>query len=36
MANNNADAKRITVSDGTHYFSYEVPAKAVVSYRWKK
>lgn len=36
LANNNADAKRITVSDGTHYFSYEVPAKAVVSYRWKK
>lgn len=36
LANNNAEAKRITVSDGTHYFSYEVPAKAVVSYRWKK
>ncbi|WP_308760854.1 glycoside hydrolase family 30 beta sandwich domain-containing protein [uncultured Bacteroides sp.] len=36
LANNNADAKRITVSDGIHYFSYEVPAKAVVSYRWKK
>jgi glucosylceramidase len=36
LANNNAETKRITVSDGTHYFSYEVPAKAVVSYRWKK
>ena len=36
LANNNAEDKRITVSDGTHYFSYEVPAKAIISYRWKK
>lgn len=36
VSNNNAEAKQITVSDGNHYFSYEIPAKAVVSCRWKK
>ncbi|MGK6350558.1 glycoside hydrolase family 30 protein [Parapedobacter sp. DT-150] len=35
LLNNTAEAKRITLDDGTNHFSYEVPAKAVVSYRWK-
>ncbi|HMM04845.1 MULTISPECIES: glycoside hydrolase family 30 beta sandwich domain-containing protein [unclassified Dysgonomonas] len=36
LLNELSEAKKITVSDGTNYFSYEVPAKSVVSYRWKK
>lgn len=36
LLNNTAEAKKITLSDGTHHFTYEVPAKAVASYRWKK
>jgi len=35
LLNNNDEAKKITLNDGTNYFSYEVPAKSVVSYRWK-
>ncbi len=36
ILNSTDTAKRITLEDGTHHFAYEVPAKAVVSYRWKK
>ncbi|WP_321333955.1 glycoside hydrolase family 30 beta sandwich domain-containing protein [uncultured Bacteroides sp.] len=36
LLNNTAEVKTITLSDGNHHFAYEVPAKAVVSYRWKK
>ncbi|MBK5195483.1 MAG: glucosylceramidase [Proteiniphilum sp.] len=36
LLNNTAKVKTITLSDGNHHFAYEVPAKAVVSYRWKK
>jgi glucosylceramidase len=36
LLNNTGEAKKITVSDGTNYFGYEIPARAVVSYRWKK
>ncbi len=33
---NKTDArKKISISTGTEYFSYEVPSKSVVSYRWK-
>jgi len=35
LLNNTGESKKITLSDGTHYFSYDVPAKSVVSYRWK-
>lgn len=36
LMNNNTQAKKITIDDGTHNFAYDVPAKSVVSYRWKK
>ncbi|WP_106831364.1 glycoside hydrolase family 30 protein [Parabacteroides pacaensis] len=35
LLNANAEARRITLDDGTHHFTYEVPGKSVVSYRWK-
>jgi glucosylceramidase len=35
LLNNTGEAKKIAISDGKNYFSYEVPAKAVASYRWK-
>lgn len=36
LLNSTDAAKNITLDDGKQHFSYEVPAKAVVSYRWKK
>lgn len=36
LMNNNTQSKKITIDDGTHNFVYEVPAKSIVSYRWKK
>jgi glucosylceramidase len=36
LLNSNAGNKTITLDDGTHHFSYEVPAKSVISYLWKK
>lgn len=36
LLNSSSAAKRITLDDGTHHFSYEVPAESVISYRWKK
>ena len=36
LSNANQEAQRVTVDDGTHYFSFEVPARAAISYRWKK
>lgn len=35
LMNNSNEARRINVSDGERYFSYEVPVKSVVSYQWK-
>ncbi|MGQ1891450.1 glycoside hydrolase family 30 protein [Thermophagus sp. OGC60D27] len=34
--NNKNDKKLITISDGNSHFSYEVPAKAVISCRWNQ
>ena len=34
LLNNTGEKKRITLADDDHHFSYEVPAKSVVSYRW--
>ncbi len=34
LLNNTNEAKRIAIDDGTKHFTYEVPAKSVVSYRW--
>jgi glucosylceramidase len=34
LLNNTDSGKRITLSDDNHHFSYEVPAKSVVSYQW--
>jgi glucosylceramidase len=34
FANKNNAAQEITVEDGTHHFTYAIPAKAVVSMRW--
>lgn len=36
LLNETNDASRITFSDGVNHFSYETPAKSVVSYTWKK
>lgn len=35
LLNNTGASKRITFAQGERHFSYEVPAKSVVSYRWK-
>lgn len=34
LLNNTIEVKKITLSDGSRYFTYDVPAKSVVSYRW--
>ena len=36
LLNSNAANKILTIDDGFHHFSYDVPAKSVVSYRWEK
>ncbi len=36
LLNNTNEAKKISISDGTNNFTYEVPVKSVVSYLWKK
>ena len=36
LLNSNSASKMITLDDGTNHFSYEVPAKSVISYQWKK
>ena len=36
LSNNASDSKKITISDANHHFLYEIPAYAVVSYRWNK
>lgn len=36
LSNGGDTARAITVDDGTHRFTAEVPAKAVASYRWQK
>ncbi|MDR0332860.1 MAG: glucosylceramidase [Dysgonamonadaceae bacterium] len=36
LLNNANEARRITVNDGANNFTYEAPAKSVVSYLWKK
>jgi glucosylceramidase len=34
--NNSAQGKTITIDDGNHHFSHEIPSKSVASYKWKK
>jgi O-Glycosyl hydrolase len=36
LLNSNAANKTITLDDGKNHFSYDVPAKSVISYLWKK
>ncbi|WP_321997695.1 glycoside hydrolase family 30 beta sandwich domain-containing protein [Draconibacterium orientale] len=36
LLNSSSASKMITLDDGTNHFSYEVPAKSVISYQWKK
>lgn len=36
LLNSTAVNKMITLDDGSNHFAYEVPAKSVISYRWKK
>jgi glucosylceramidase len=36
LLNNTSENKKITLEDGTHHFSYEIPSRAVISYQWKK
>lgn len=36
LMNNNEQKQKITFSDGTRHFSYDVPGKSVTSYRWSK
>lgn len=33
--NDLGESKNITISDGKKHFSYEIPAKSIVSYKWK-
>ena len=34
LVNNTSETKKITIDDTSHHFLYEIPAYAVVSYRW--
>lgn len=36
LLNSTAANKVITLDDGKNHFAYDVPAKSVISYRWKK
>jgi glucosylceramidase len=36
LLNNANENKKITLDDGVHHFSYDIPSKSVVSYQWKK
>ena len=36
LLNSTDEIKKITLDDGAHHFSYDVPAKSVISYLWKK
>lgn len=36
LLNSNSSSKKITIDDGTNHFTYDVPPKSVVSYRWNK
>lgn len=36
LSNNSAEVLKLNLTDGTNSFKYDVPAKSVVSYRWKK
>ena len=36
LLNSNAESKKITIAGGAKHFTYEVPAKSVISYLWKK
>ncbi len=36
VLNKNSAAQSLTVADGTHSFKYEVPARSIASFRWKK
>ncbi|MEJ5054137.1 glycoside hydrolase family 30 protein [Sphingobacterium sp. MYb382] len=36
LLNKSGEEKKIAINDGTHHFSYAVPAMSVVSYRWAK
>ena len=36
LLNNTSEDKKITLSDGIQNFTYDVPSKSVVSYRWSK
>lgn len=35
LLNETDETRKITLSEGTKHFSYDVPAKSIVSYRWK-
>lgn len=35
-ANNQTESLKLTIADGKHHFSYEIPANAIISYCWKK
>jgi len=34
LLNNTDEIRKITLSEGTKHFSYDVPSKSIVSYRW--
>lgn len=36
LLNSTEEIKKITLDDGLHHFSYDVPPKSLVSYSWKK
>ncbi|MDD4698316.1 MAG: glycoside hydrolase family 30 beta sandwich domain-containing protein, partial [Fermentimonas sp.] len=36
LLNSTSSARSITLDDGKHHFTYDVPANSVISYQWKK
>ena len=36
LCNDKDETRRFTVTDGLRSFTYEMPAKSVASFRWKK
>jgi glucosylceramidase len=36
LLNITSESKKLTIDDGSHHFSYEMPPQAVASFRWKR
>lgn len=36
LLNSNSESRKITLDDGKNHFTYDVPSKSIVSFRWEK